>query len=103
LSPTPTLTLNQHEHALSRHISPIGAVKAQVRVQLCLNIEANDRRGLQLLGVDVDVVRLEAGTRGVCVALEDEAFSLRGVEALVVPAGLFWNHCQLDAPFSLAG
>ena len=39
--------------------------------------------------VDVDVVRLEAGTRGVGVALEDEAFGLRGVETLVVPAGLF--------------
>jgi hypothetical protein len=33
-------------------------------------------------------VRLEAGTRGVGVALEDEAFGLRGVETLVVPAGL---------------
>lgn len=86
---TTTLTLDHHKHTLCRHISSIGAIKAQVRVQISLDVEANDRRGRQLLGVDVDVVRLEAGTRGVGVALKDEAFGLRGVEAVVVPAGLF--------------
>jgi hypothetical protein len=35
-------------------------------------------------------VRLEAGTRSFGVALQDEAFGLRGVETLVVPAGLFF-------------
>jgi hypothetical protein len=71
-----------------RHISPISALKAQLRVQLCLDIKANDRRSLHLLRVNVDVVRLEAGTRSFGVALEDKAFGLRRVETLVVPAGL---------------
>jgi hypothetical protein len=102
LSPTLTLTLNHHKHTLCRYISTIGAVKAQVRVQISLDVEANDRRGRQLLRVDVDVVRLEAGTRGVGVALEDEAFGLRGVEALVVPAGLFFVLSDVCFPFSLA-
>jgi hypothetical protein len=39
---------------------------------------------------------LEAGTRGVGVALQDEAFGLRGLEALVVPAGLCWLCCKLS-------
>ena len=41
-------------------------------------------------------MRLEAGTRGVGVAMQDEAFGLRGVEALVVPAGLCWLCCKLN-------
>jgi hypothetical protein len=74
--------------ALSRHISAVGAIKAQVRVQLWLNVEANDRRVCLLLRVDVDIVRLEAGAGGVGVALEDEALGLRRIKTLVVPAGL---------------
>jgi hypothetical protein len=76
---------------LCRHISPISAIKAQIRVQFWLNVEANDRWVFLLLGVDVDVVCLEAGAGSVGVALEDEAFGLRGVETLIVPAGLYWR------------
>jgi hypothetical protein len=94
LSLTPTLTLNfrLQLHQLCWHISPVGAIKAQVRVQFCLDVEADDRRICLLLRVDVDVVRLEAGAGGVGVALEDEALGLRGIEALVVPAGLCMYH-----------
>lgn len=84
---------------LRRHISSIGAIKAQVWVQFRLDVEADDRRCLQLLRVDVDAIRLEAGTRSCCVALEDEAFGLLGVETLIVPAGLCWGDGQLSAAF----
>lgn len=73
----------------SWHISSIRTIEAQLWIQLCRGIKANDCGRGQALRNHLNVLKREVRARGFSVALHDDGFGLREVgKPDVVPARL---------------